>query len=91
MSIPEQKKNHYDSTWEILKNATDEFQAQDIPLAETPPAVADWLIMSVLALGQKEGISELAAITIIQRQLNLLEAWRKGEPPFERSHDDGAH
>ena len=40
---------------------------------------------SVLAIGAADGVSEQAALAIIERQLNLLDAWREGRPPFTKA------
>lgn len=82
MSNSDAQKSHYDNVWEVLKDATHILQGREIPLYEAPPAIADYLIMSVLAMGRANGVSEQAALAIIERQLNLLNDWRMGNPPF---------
>ena len=75
---------YYDKVWEIMKLATDDFIAAGIPKHEIPPALADYLILSVLAMGRENGLSEQAAEAIIERQKNLLEDWRQGKSPFDK-------
>ena len=78
----ESEPNDYDKAWEILKIATADFKAAGIPDHEVPPAAADYLVMSVLALGMSEGTSEIAVETIIKRMEAMLDDWRNGRPPF---------
>lgn len=75
--------SHYDRAWEVLKQAALEFQLEGIPDHEVPPAIADFLVCMLLAMGASQGTSELAVITIIERMRLTLDAWRRGEPPFD--------
>lgn len=72
----------YDSIWEIMKRISTEMQEAGIPDHEVPPAMADFLIMSVLAMGHANGVSVYTAQTIIQRMEDMVEDWKQGNPPF---------
>jgi len=80
---PYVNKGYYNEVWEIMKKAADEFQSAKIPTHEIPPAIADYLIMTVLAMGDSNNISEEAALAIIKRMENMLDDWRHGRPPFQ--------
>lgn len=83
MSKSDPQKSHYDNAFEVLTNANYTFQERGIPIPEVPPAVADYLIMFILAVGEIEGNAEQAVLAIIERQLALLDAWREGRLHFK--------
>ncbi len=80
------RKDPYDRVWDIMKKATTEFKSARILDHEIPPALADYLLMSVLAMGNENGLSEQAALAIIRRMENMLDDWRHGRPPFQENN-----
>ena len=73
----------YDRIWAILMPISDECATQGIPKTSIPPVLADYLILSVLALGLKSGLSEVGAEAIIARMQDRLEDFRNQRPPFD--------
>lgn len=81
--MSEERINDYDRVWEVLKRAVDEMKAEGIPDHEMPPAVADFLMFAVIAMGQSSHLSAQAGRTIIQRMEQTLQDYLDGKYPFE--------
>ena len=84
--MEEEKNEHdfeYDRVWEVLKMAVEEMKRSEIPDHEMPPAVADFLVYSLISMGKANNVSEEAVETIIERMRRTLEDWRFGNPPFD--------
>lgn len=73
---------YYDRVHEHLQLFAAAIRISGIPDEEMPPAVADFLLVSVLAMASESGLSDFAAEAIIGRMRLMLDKWRAGEPPF---------
>ncbi|MCJ2187886.1 hypothetical protein [Novosphingobium beihaiensis] len=79
-----EKCDGYDRMWDLLKLLLADWRAEGITDEDVFPALADFLVMNLLAAGQANGVSEIAVKAIIERMQNTLEDWRQGNPPFEK-------
>ena len=76
-------KDQYEQAWDVLLNARYAMKGKDIPDDEAILAMADWVMISALASGTKDGLSELIGSTIIDRQTKLIEEWKEQRGIFK--------
>ena len=77
-----QVKDNYDRAWEHIMNMATAIKEVGIPDHAIPMALADFLVMSVLAMMHDEGTGDYAVYGIIDRQFNMLNDYRLGNEPF---------
>lgn len=83
-------RDDYDRMWELLKLLLEDWRAEGMSDGDVFPALADFLVMNLLAAGRANGVSEMAVETIIERMRSTLDDWRQGNPPFGEFHGQNA-
>ncbi|GAB1256173.1 hypothetical protein NBRC116494_06750 [Aurantivibrio plasticivorans] len=72
----------YYQAWDILYDARNAMYGRGIPNIEATLALIDFTLVDALASGDEEGNSEELANVVIDRAIDLLDAWKEGRPPF---------